>query len=59
MKSLSNFKILFRYFKRNKLAISNNLYIMCENVTKIMNYFNLGVSGLDGSFPKYDINLSL
>ena len=26
-------------FKRNKLAISNNLYIMCENVTKIMNYF--------------------
>ena len=26
-------------FQRNKLSISNNLYIMCENATKIMSYF--------------------
>ena len=26
-------------WNRNKLTISNNLYIMCENVTKILKYF--------------------
>ena len=26
-------------FQKNKLIISNNLYIMCENITKIMSYF--------------------
>ena len=26
-------------WNKNKLSISNNLYIMCENATKIMNYF--------------------
>ena len=26
-------------FQKNKLIISNNLYIMCENATKIMSYF--------------------
>ena len=26
-------------FQKNKLSISNNLYIMCENATKIMSYF--------------------
>ena len=26
-------------WNKNKISISNNLYIMCENATKIMNYF--------------------
>ena len=31
-------------WNKNKISISNNLYIMCENATKIMNYFALNLT---------------
>ena len=31
-------------WNKNKISISNNLYIMCENATKIMNYFAVNLT---------------